>query len=171
MQYRKYIDRNLLTSEEKIKRRKLLKKEYNKKWRNNNKKHCEKYAKKYYTIHREQNREWHKKHSKKILKNWEGFIPKETNCQICNTKIYFNNGDTKNAIHFDHTNDCNLINYQPTIWLRNNKRTKKTEDIWKKCNFGMLCIRCNSYLPTKNRHVFVDNLIKYVKGIKNEEKR
>ena len=99
---------------------------------------------------------------KKYLKLWEGFIPKKTKCQICGKIIYFNIRNINHAIHFDHRNNINIIKC-PTLWLSQTKRTTKSEEIWNKCNFGMLCGICNRYLPTKNREEFIKNAIKYIK--------
>ena len=94
----------------------------------------------------------------KYLKTWEGYIPKETNCQICSKKIYFNNKDRLSAIHFDHRSNHTLIKGKPTNWLSWHKKNIKNTKIWESCNFGMLCLGCNRNLSTKNRI----NIIKYL---------
>jgi hypothetical protein len=99
------------------------------------------------------------------LLSWEGFIPKKTNCQICNREIFFNQKNIRNAIHFDHRNggdEC--IKNQPITWLSKHKRTPEREKIWKSCDFGKLCNHCNLSLPTKNRREFFIKAIKYVLG-------
>ncbi len=97
------------------------------------------------------------------LKSWEGFIPKKTNCQICSTEIYFNNNDRKKAICFDHKKQS-VIKQKPgpTFWLGQHKRTNETELIWKKADFGMLCNKCNSFLPTDKRKEYIKKVVKYV---------
>ena len=92
----------------------------------------------------------------KKLKRWESFIPKIANCQICKKKIYFNNCKESSAIHFDHRKENISIKIRPTLWLKQNDNTFKNRKIWKSCDFGMLCSRCNRYLPTKNRKNFVE---------------
>ena len=104
------------------------------------------------------NRQWELKN----LISWEGFIPKETECQICSKKIYFNQRDNANAIHFDHKKENLIVNYSPTSWLKRHKRTDYTEKIWKEFNFGMLCRRCNNYLPTKDRVKYIKKVVAYV---------
>lgn len=164
--------------------------EYNKKWYQQNKERLKKEAKEYYYIHKERiskhNRQWGKRNKKYIseykkknyprdskkaeknrqehLKTWEGYIPKKTECQICDRKIYFNQGTKGDAIHFDHKNDNILIKNSPKAWLKHHFRTFENQKIWEECAFGMLCHRCNSYLPTKDREQFVKNIVKYVFG-------
>jgi hypothetical protein len=102
----------------------------------------------------------------KCLKSWEGFIPLETTCQICNRIIFFNKKNQNNSIHFDHKDDvkCTIKNKSPNQWLRKHKRNPKNEAIWNSCNFGMLCRVCNTHLPTRNRKSYILNVNKYVFG-------
>lgn len=98
-------------------------------------------------------------------------MPSETNCQICGEIIYFNKGKVRQAINFDHKNDKAKIKRCPTAWLANHRRILKggnlrNQKIWESCNFGMLCQRCNTFLPTKDRKSFLKNAIKYVFGEK-----
>lgn len=109
-----------------------------------------------------------KKGNKWAYKNadsWTGIIPKETRCQICEEKIYFMNRNSKKAIHFDHRIDGCTIVGSPTQWLLKHNYNKKNKDIWDSCNFGMLCGKCNRALPTKDRRMWVFNVMKYCRGI------
>ncbi len=98
----------------------------------------------------------------RILKAWEGIIPKETDCQACNKRIYFNKGNQRDAIHFDHKKETVRIKGSPSTWLLSHKPTPENIKIWNSCNFGMLCNRCNRYIPTKDRKNFLKKIIKYV---------
>ena len=51
------------------------------------------------------------------MKSWEGFFSPEVPCQICGRKIYFNRGDAKTAIHFDHRHENTIIKKSPSEWL------------------------------------------------------
>jgi len=98
-----------------------------------------------------------------ILQSWIGIIPKHTNCEVCKNTIEFMN--KHNPIFFDHRNEGNeLIKTPPTNWLSLRYATPKNIDIWKSCNFGMLCRHCNQFLPTKNRKEFLLKAIKYTFG-------
>jgi hypothetical protein len=144
---------------------------------------CSKHFKKYRLKNRDRLNEYYKnrysenrelfsgnilRKQKGNLKSWEGYIPKETNCEICGITIYFNKPELKKAIHFDHKSPDVAIKTRPTFWLRSNPKTPENQAIWESCDFGMLCRNCNTYLPTKNRRQFIINVSKYV--LAKEEK-
>lgn len=116
----------------------------------------------YRKANRKRVNKWRKNLNKRKLNNWVGFIPKETNCQICNKKLYFNTDNKNISIHFDHKNDNVPIKTTPTYWLLTHPRNKTNEEIWKSCNFGILCGSCNLRLPTKDREKFIKNAYKYI---------
>ena len=119
-------------------------------------------AKKYYEKNRNRIKIYNRNYVQQNLLSWEEYIPKETFCEICNRRIYFNNGVQKAAIHFDHQTE-NVLIKRPTTWLRCHKRTLENQKIWEKCAFGMLCKKCNGYFPTKDRLKLLNNIIKYIK--------
>lgn len=128
------------------------------------------YQKEHYRTHKEMYRksqnEWRKCNIKqyiKAMKSWEGFIPKETICQVCGKAIYFNNRNHNTSIHFDHRRGNEAITGSPARWLRDRKRTPESEAIWKSCDFGMLCQGCNRSLPTNNRQEFLLKALEYSK--------
>ena len=140
-----------------------------KKWIENNKEKYRKYANKYsrnYYKNSKYRREYNKQktYEKQLqnIKSWEGFIPLKTNCQICNQEIYFNQTNSKTVIHFDHKNINVKIKYSPTCWLYHHQRTPENEKIWLSCDFGMLCKRCNAFLPAKDRESFIKKVVNYV---------
>lgn len=130
-------------------------KKQSKHWSHKNKKKRKKYM-----------RQWNKEWKKKNLDSWEKYIPKETNCQICSKKIFFNQNNRVNAIHFDHKDENALIK-RPTLWLSTYPCTPENRKKWKFCAFGMLCKNCNSFFPAKGREQFIKNVVKYaLKGYK-----
>ena len=141
-------------------------KKNDKEYRQKNKERIEKYQKEYRQKNKEriliQNRKSCRKFYQKNLISWEGYIPKETNCQICDRKIYFNQNNKKDAICFDHKKENILIKGSPTGWLGFHLRTSENQKIWEGCDFGMLCNQCNQALPTKNREQFMKNVMKYI---------
>lgn len=122
------------------------------------------YLKEYYIKNKSEILKQQKEHRKNNLKSWEGFISLRNNCQICGKEIYFNKRNRNNAIHFDHKSENVPIKINPSEWLIIHKKTSKTQKIWESCNFGVLCSKCNSSLPTKNRRQFVINSIRYIFG-------
>jgi 5-methylcytosine-specific restriction endonuclease McrA len=107
-----------------------------------------------------------KRYEDRCLKSWEGFIPVQTQCQICGKTIYFNRKDLNTSIHFDHRHGLltSIKNKSPNQWLRKHKRTTENESIWRSNDFGTLCRVCNSHLPTNNRKEYVKQVLKYVFG-------
>jgi hypothetical protein len=141
---------------------------YMKKYYAKNKDKVKAYHKEYYSdpVKRERNNRITTERRRLLLARWEGFIPKVTQCEMCGKDIYFNTNDMKISIHFDHRNGGGeLIQGLPSVWLKRNNRTPENEAIWKSCNFGMLCLSCNSALPTRDRHLFLENATKYIKGV------
>lgn len=97
---------------------------------------------------------------RKCLGAWIGIVPKTANCQVCGKVI--NLMDKVSPIVFDHRHGGNEpIQGSPTGWLISHKRTPKNEEIWKSCDFGLLCRRCNYFLPTKDRKDFLEKVLQY----------
>jgi hypothetical protein len=101
---------------------------------------------------------------RRCLESWLGLIPRKTQCQCCDRDIFFNSNNIYNAIHFDHRRGGKeAIDNKPTTWLRSHPRNAKNEEIWKSCDFGMICRDCNLRLPTEGRVEFVKNAMAYCK--------
>lgn len=133
-------------------------------WRRKNPEKYKKQVKRYLKKNRKKINNYYKKYPYICLKSWCGFIPLKTKCRICGKSIYFNKHDHIDTIAFDHRSDgLEKIKGSPSLWLRQHKRNKKNEEIWLSCNFGYLCIKCNSRLPTKDRIKYLENLTKYIK--------
>ena len=96
------------------------------------------------------------------LKSWEGFIPQVAECQMCGVDIYFNCGNRRKAIHFDHRHGERHNFRTPYQFLARCSRTPKSEALWKSFDFGMLCMGCNTRMPTENRTQFIKNAVKYM---------
>ena len=121
-------------------------------------------------LYRSENKEKYIEHDKKIMVTWEGLIPKFTQCQMCGKDVVFNGLDKSKSIFFDHRNggeEC--IKGSPSSWLKRHRRTPKNEAIWKSCDFGILCHRCNIVLPTENRKLFLSNATKYINAVKDRK--
>lgn len=105
------------------------------------------------------------KKRKDFIKSWEGFIPKESNCKICNKKIFFNKKDRDNSIHFDHRNEGKeIIKCIPSQWLKNNECNIDNQELWNSCDFGILCRMCNLNLPTRNREDYLNRQKAWLEG-------
>ncbi len=94
--------------------------------------------------------------------DWEGIVPIESSCGACSKPIYFNKSDKENSICFDHRHEgTEPIKGNPTDWLKKHPRNKENENLWRLCDFGTLCFKCNSGLPTINRGTHILNLVNY----------
>lgn len=111
----------------------------------------------YQIKHSEERKQYSKDFQKKNMQDWEEHFPKSMVCEICERPVFFNKKNKRDSVHFDHPNleSRKIIRTQPGIWLRNNPCTSKNIKIWASCNFGKLCLNCNSFLPTKDREQFL----------------
>lgn len=128
----------------------------------NNPEKCREHYKKYRNKNKKKRSLYWKERYSRFLLPWEGFIPEKTKCEICGKDICFNQRNSQDAIRFDHKKENIVIKGKPSNWLCQNKRTVENEKIWKSCDFGMLCNKCNLILPVKNRKRFVKKIYKYV---------
>jgi 5-methylcytosine-specific restriction endonuclease McrA len=120
------------------------------------------WSRRYYARCKDKINIYHKGWQKECLKSWEGYIPIKNNCQICGKTIYFNKRNPKESIHFDHKKEIKEVRKSPFAWLSKHQRTPKNQKTWESFNFGILCQRCNNYLPTYNRKEYMKRVIKYV---------
>ena len=168
--WKKYSEKNREKLKEKAKKYYHGNKEKMKEYCEKNKEKIKENHKQYYLKNKKEIREkynaYYRNMYEKNMKSWVGFIPEETKCEICGETIFLGKAYKKNAIHFDHRHGGKEnIKITPSSWLYRHKRNKKNEKIWESCDFGMLCKKCNSFLPTKNRKKFIKNVVKYIGGI------
>jgi hypothetical protein len=150
-----------------------------------------KYAKEYRLKHKKETKEYYINHKEKInmqkkkwwernkdrakavrkryrlvcFNSWIGYIPEETNCEVCGKKIYFRGHDKNETIHFDHKHENCAIKQAPSHWLGKFRRTEKNQRIWESCKFGNLCVSCNKNLPTKNRKEWLRRAVEYTEKL------
>ena len=134
-----------------------------KKYHQEHKKEQRKADKRYYWRHREKEKAESRKYQEKRRDTWRPFFAHITSCEICGKPIVFASGNIRTSVHFDHKQGGKAVIKSPSSWVRNNLRTSENEAIWKTCNFGKLCQRCNQCLPTKNRLEWLEKALKYTK--------
>lgn len=133
-------------------------KESQRKWRQSPK--CKKYMKKWGQSPK--GKESDRKKKDQCINSWKDVIPKQSNCEVCGQVIIFNSKNKDTTIHFDHRHGgIEPIIGNPSNWMRGRSATPKNILIWKSCDFGMLCNRCNFVLPTVGRVEFLNKLLKY----------
>ncbi len=130
-------------------------------WREENRDGIKNYNEEY----RIKNRDRFKKTVEENMRAWKELFPTKPICQICGERIYFNEKNKKEAIHFDHRHGKFFKKISAATWLRRHQRTNKNIKIWKTFDFGMLCAICNHRLPTKNRKQYLKKVIQYVFGV------
>jgi len=100
------------------------------------------------------------------LKQWVAFFTESYSahptCQLCNRPLKYNNtpGNAE-PVHFDHRQPSEII-AKPYGWYKCRPCNDKNKAIWKQHNFGLLCGRCNTFIPTKNRQIWKDKLCAYI---------
>jgi hypothetical protein len=116
----------------------------------------------YHHKHKQERNQFSRDRTKRYFQSWVGIIPAHINCQICGKVIFFASGNQETSIHFDHKIPNLPIKRNPSTWLASHLPNEKNIKLWKECNFGMLCRKCNLHLPTANRKEFVQQLLRYM---------
>jgi hypothetical protein len=110
------------------------------------------------------------KRQKEIRAGWnQYFIEKygpSPKCQVCNKKLDWYSPDRSKCVHFDHRLEGKeLIKTSPRTFTENREISEVRKKIFDDSKFGILCISCNTSLPSENRMMFLKNAIKYVEEI------
>lgn len=129
-------------------------KNWYKKYYDKNKKKIDMYNSKFFT---NKQKIWHK-----WLKETYGYPVK---CSLCEIKLYFGNKDKRKVPHFDHRRGkLEAIKYNPSSIFKL-KMTKERQELFKSCQFGILCDECNKGLTPdlQKRKLIARNLINYIK--------
>ena len=140
-------------------------KQYQREWKRKFRKENYEYCKNYYLKNKKKIRGMAARRCKKKKRYWIKYLPKNPVCQICGISLeYFRQGG--GAVCFDHqeSNDASSKILSPSNWLGKKYPTEQNIKLWKKCNFGILCINCNKNLPFKNRKNWTTKVYKYVFG-------
>jgi hypothetical protein len=92
-------------------------------------------------------------------------------CQVCQKQLKWFDSDASLTVNFDHRHghDAPIQTKRDTgasvsNWIRTRPCNDRNINIFEECDFGILCIRCNSSLPTADREEWVRNVNHYVFG-------
>ena len=110
-------------------------------------------------------KQYQRKYLEKNRALWKVYltgIKKNPFCQICKKKLEYFNCIRSSTVHFDHRSINLNIKGPPSDWLKANPPTERNKRIWKQCDFGILCNKCNRFLITKNRKKWIINVVKYI---------
>ena len=100
--------------------------------------------------------------------NWKSYFlnkyGENPKCEICGKRLqwYRKNGNTKNVVYFDHKNESCFIKEPPAVWYQRHPCIKRNIEKWEKENFGILCYRCNQFLPTHYRLTWLKQITNYI---------
>lgn len=83
-------------------------------------------------------------------------------CQVCRKELHWRSDSYKGRACLDHRmHGREKIQCHPAKWLRSHRVSDENIAIFESCNFGILCVTCNSFLPTLGRKKFMRRLNKY----------
>jgi hypothetical protein len=107
---------------------------------------------KYYKENKELLYKKSRKFRKKYIAQWYAWLKVEygnpVHCEICNKELFFDSGNKRQRPHFDHKRGGKELIGSPPSAIYALKITEKRKDLFRKCNFGILCDDCNKFLPT-----------------------
>lgn len=97
---------------------------------------------------------------------WIAFFEDEfgtdPSCQVCGTVLQYMSGD--NAVCFDHRRGNEAIDMGPSAWAFVRPCNDDNRAMFTSCDFGILCRRCNSTLPTVDRKEWAERVLGYVRS-------
>ncbi len=103
--------------------------------------------------------------TKRYLEQWLDFFidfyGATPQCQICNKILTFNTTSNSSIVHFDHRHGGESISIEPSHFYRNHPCTDAHKQTWINCDFGILCLECNSGLRTLDRISWLRNALDY----------
>jgi hypothetical protein len=123
---------------------------------------------------REKQRVAQNERRKELQSLWvEYFVQKyglEPHCQVCDKELVWLDKVQTNTVIFDHRHGgIEAIQGSPAHWLSQNRPSNENISIWESCDFGILCDKCNRFLPTNNREDWLQNVNRYIfNGVYND---
>lgn len=86
-------------------------------------------------------------------------------CAICRKPLIYKSGKKDNTVIFDHRHEGNEpIKINPSNFWQSRPLNDVNVQIWKECDFGILCIACNKFLPTLHRKIWLRKITEYIDG-------
>ncbi len=109
-----------------------------------------------------------RKFRKKYIAQWYEWLKSEygnpVHCEICNKTLFFDSGNKRQRPHFDHRDGGKELIGSPPSAVYALKITEERKNLFRSCDFGILCDDCNKFLPTnlEKRNNILIGIIKYV---------
>jgi len=107
----------------------------------------------------------------KYISDWIDYFKKRHSeiprCQVCGKDLEWklNGKRTIKSVYFDHKSNGIPIKDSPRSWYESHPHNTGNIKIWEQCNFGILCGRCNFFLPTDNREEWFGQIRSYIYGV------
>ncbi len=144
--------------------------ENQRKWQNENREHRREQAREWYQANKASRKDAAKALHERNRKEWLEILPKDPRCEICDRPLTYWSGHQTTSVHFDHKKNGLPITHMPSGWLQKNRPTPEKVALWRECDFGILCLFCNTNLPTENRIDWLTRAVRYA-GMKLHNKR
>jgi hypothetical protein len=88
-------------------------------------------------------------------------------CQCCGKILKWTTGNKRHitdSVIFDHRNGGTEPIKILYTWLGDREVSEKNKNIFLSCDFGIICRRCNTSLPTRKRDQWLKDATRYVNG-------
>lgn len=98
------------------------------------------------------------------IKSWLDFLKNEyktPHCQICGKELKWRGGRRTDVVHWDHRNGYRHYPKYPSQFFVSRPCNKANIKKWKSFKFGILCGKCNQFLPTEDRIKFLEKALIY----------
>jgi len=105
------------------------------------------------------------KYRSEWLAFFESVYGEDPICQVCGTDLAWysdHRADGRYVVNFDHRHGGEAsIKGPPASWWGSHACTLENQKTWLECDFGILCGRCNSCLPTMGRGEWLQKALRY----------
>lgn len=91
-------------------------------------------------------------------------------CQVCDVVLHWNGGNDLTAVVFDHRHGGSEVIKMPYNWCSDRKLNSINKELFLRCDFGVLCKKCNTTIPTRERIDWLQKVTKYVYTESNTER-
>lgn len=90
-------------------------------------------------------------------------------CSICDRELKWQSNISKfeeDLVCWDHaSNDSKHLKIPPSTWLGSHACNDTNKQKWLSFKLGILCPRCNGFLPTEDRIEWLEKALQYAKSI------
>jgi hypothetical protein len=111
---------------------------------------------------------------KKYKEEWLRFFNEQYGecpvCSICERRLRWQSKIQKyqaDVVCWDHASgDSYGLKIPPATWLGSHACNSDNQSVWLGFNLGILCGRCNGFLPTKDRLDWLEKAVVYARSMR-----